>query len=124
VSEVTESTRIVNLGAGTPPITLPLAKSTVNETDTIVRVTDGNIVAIGGLMSVDVRDQRGGIPGVSDEGLGRLLRNANRSNRKRELVILLKPTLIQSDREWAQDLRDTRGRIEALGEPSRGGKPQ
>jgi MSHA biogenesis protein MshL len=124
VSEVTESTRIVNLGAGTPPITLPLAKSTVNETDTIVRVTDGNIVAIGGLMSVDVRDQRGGIPGVSDEGLGRLLRNTNRSNRKRELVILLKPTLIQSDREWAQDVRDTRGRIEALGEPSRGGKPQ
>jgi len=34
----------------------------VNETDTIVRVTDGNIVAIGGLMSVDVRDSRGGIP--------------------------------------------------------------
>jgi MSHA biogenesis protein MshL len=124
VSEVTESTRIVNLGAGTPPITLPLAKSTVNETDTIVRVTDGNIVAIGGLMSVDVRDQRGGIPGVSDEGLGRLLRNTNRSNRKRELVILLKPTLIHSDREWAQGVRDTRGRFEALSDPSRGGKPQ
>mgnify|MGYP006172239663 CR=1 FL=1 len=124
VSEVTESTRIVNLGAGTPPITLPLARSTVNETDTIVRVTDGNIVAIGGLMSVDVRDQRGGIPGVSDQGLGRLLRNTNRSNRKRELVILLKPTLIHSDREWAQDVRDTRGRFEALGEPSGGGKPQ
>ena len=114
VSEVTESTRVVNLGGGTPSITLPLAKSTVNETDTIVRVTDGNIVAIGGLMSVDVRDNRSGIPGVSDEGPGRLLRNTATSSRKRELVILLKPTLIQSDREWEQDLRDTRGRIERL----------
>ena len=63
VSEVTESTRVVNLGGGTPSITLPLAKSTVNETDTIVRVTDGNIVAIGGLMSIDVRDQPQRRPG-------------------------------------------------------------
>jgi MSHA biogenesis protein MshL len=114
VSEVTESTRVVNLGAGTPPITLPLARSTVNETDTVVRVTDGNIVAIGGLMSVDVRDQRSGIPGVSDQGPVRLLRNTATSNRKRELVILLKPTIIQSDREWEEDLRETRGRIERL----------
>ncbi len=114
VSEVTESTRVVNLGGGTPSITLPLAKSTVNETDTIVRVSDGNIVAIGGLMSVDVRDNRSGVPGVSDQGPGRLLRNTATSSRKRELVILLKPTLIQSDREWEQDLRETRGRIERL----------
>jgi MSHA biogenesis protein MshL len=114
VSEVTESTRVVNLGGGTSSITLPLAKSTVNETDTIVRVSDGNIVAIGGLMSVDVRDNRSGVPGVSDEGAGRLLRNTATSSRKRELVILLKPTLIQSDREWEQDMRDTRGRIERL----------
>jgi MSHA biogenesis protein MshL len=114
VSEVTESTRVVNLGGGTPSITLPLAKSTVNETDTIVRVSDGNIVAIGGLMSVDVRDQRSGIPGVSDQGPGRLLRNTATSNRKRELVILLKPTIIQSDREWEQDLRETRGRFDSL----------
>jgi len=114
VSEVTESTRVVNLGGGTPPISLPLAKSTVNETDTIVRVTDGNIVAIGGLMSVDVRDQRGGIPGVSDEGPGRLLRNTSQTSRKRELVILLKPTLILSDRNWEQDLEQTRHRLDAL----------
>jgi len=44
---------VVDLGGTIPPITLPLPKSAVNETDTVVRVTDGNIVAIGGLMSVD-----------------------------------------------------------------------
>jgi MSHA biogenesis protein MshL len=118
VSEVTESTRVVNLGGGNPSISLPLAKSTVSETDTIVRVTDGNIVAIGGLMSLDVRDQRGGIPGVSDEGLGRVLRNANRTARKKELVILLKPTLIVADRNWEQDIEQTRRRFETLDQPS------
>ena len=115
VSEVTESTRVVNLGGGNPSITLPLAKSTVNETDTIVRVTDGNIVAIGGLMSVDVRDSRGGIPGLADDSV---LRNTNRTARKKELVILLKPTLIVADRNWEQDIEQTRGRLESLNQPS------
>jgi len=114
VSEVTESTRIVNLGSQIAEIRLPLAKSTVSESDTVVRVTDGNIVAIGGLMSVDIRDTRGGIPGVSDQGLGSLLRSTDRSARKKELVILLKPTIIDSDRDWEQDVRDTRRRLESM----------
>jgi len=115
VSEVTESTRVVNLGGGNPSITLPLAKSTVSETDTIVRVTDGNIVAIGGLMSLDVRDSRGGIPGLAQDSV---LRNSNRTALKKELVILLKPTLIVADRNWEQDIEQTRGRLESLNQPS------
>jgi MSHA biogenesis protein MshL len=119
VSDVTEKTRSIPFGATGDPVAFPLASRAVNETDTIVRVSDGNIVAIGGLMSVDVRDQRGGVPGVSDEGLGRLLRNTNRTSRKKELVILLKPTLLQSDRNWEQDLNQTRGRFDALKPPAR-----
>jgi MSHA biogenesis protein MshL len=115
VSEVTESTRVLNLGSQIEEIRLPLAKSQVNETDTIVRVADGNIVAIGGLMSVDVRDFRGGIPGIPESGVaGTLLRNANRTMTKRELVILLKPTVIQSDRDWEKDLGQARGRLDTL----------
>ena len=114
VSEVTESTRVVNLGGQVSEIRLPLAKSAVSETDSIVRVNDGNIVAIGGLMTVDVRDERGGLPGVTDEGIGQLARNRGRTVRKKELVILLKPTVVQSDRNWEQDLRETRGRFEAM----------
>jgi MSHA biogenesis protein MshL len=114
VSEVTESTRIVNLGSQIAEIRLPLAKSTVSETDTVVRVTDGNIVAIGGLMSVDIRDTRGGIPGVSDQGFGSLLRSTDTSRRKKELVILLKPTIVDLDRDWEEDVRDTRRRMEGL----------
>ncbi|HYI87238.1 MAG TPA: hypothetical protein VEX61_09095, partial [Burkholderiales bacterium] len=118
VSEVTESTRIVNFGGTLEQVRLPLAKSTVNETDTIVRVSDGNIVAIGGLMSVDVRDNRGGLPGVSEGGLGDLVRNTDRRSGKRELVILIKPTVIQSDRESELEMRQTRQRFEALKPPA------
>jgi len=119
VSEVTESTRVVNLGGGTPSISLPLAKSTVSETDSIVRVTDGNIVAIGGLMTLDVRDSRGGIPGLAEDSV---LRNSNRTALKKELVILLKPTLIVADRNWEQDIEQTRGRLESLNQPALRGR--
>jgi len=107
ISEVTESQRVVNLGGTVPSITLPLAKSTVSETDSIVRASNGNIVAIGGLMSVDTRDNRGGIPGLDIA----ILRNTDRQFVKRELVILLKPTVLQDDRPWEQDLRDTEERL-------------
>jgi MSHA biogenesis protein MshL len=116
ISEVTESPRVVSLGGSIPSITLPLAKSTVSETDTIVRVTDGNIVAIGGLMSVDVRDNRGGLP-VNVP----ILRNADRQTSKRELVILLKPTVLADDLPWQQDLRETEERIKNFYPPTPAG---
>jgi MSHA biogenesis protein MshL len=109
ISEVTESQRVVNLGSGQPSITLPLARSTVSETDTMVRVTDGNIVAIGGLMSVDLRDNRANVPGMDVP----LLRNTDRVARKRELVILLKPTVLD-DRAAEQDLRETQERLKRM----------
>ena len=119
ISEITQVDRQLDLGTGGGGRTnIPTARSQVSETDTIVRLTDGNIVAIGGLMSVDVRDNRGGIPGVSDEGAGRLLRNTDRRLVKKELVILLKPTIIQSDRNWDQDLRETRERFGTMGTPA------
>ena len=110
VSQVTESKRVVDLGGTTPSITLPLAKSTVSETDTIVRVSDSNIVAIGGLMSVSIVDNRGGIPGLNID----LLRNTDRQTVKKELVILLKPTLISDDRDWAEGVRESQEHLRSL----------
>jgi len=107
VSNVVESPRVVSLGGDIPSITLPLAKSTVSETDTIVRVTDGNIVAIGGLMTTSLQDNRGGIPGLDIA----LFRNTDRQRQKRELVILLKPTLLGDPSDWEQDLRETQDRL-------------
>jgi MSHA biogenesis protein MshL len=114
VSQVTTDNKDISLGAaGT--LRLPLARSNVSETDTIVRVSDGNIVALGGLMKLDVRDNRGGLPGVGDSGgLAGFLRNTDKTMVKKELVILIKPTVILGDRSWEEDLQNTRGRIDAL----------
>jgi MSHA biogenesis protein MshL len=112
VSNVQQDDKVVNLGSVFGgDIRLPLARSIVSETDSIVRVRDSNIVAIGGLMKLDVADQRSGVPGLQDSVAGPLFRNDFVSSVKKELVILIKPTVIQSDQDWAQDVRDTRDRI-------------
>jgi len=114
VSSVIERRKDVNLGAlGT--FTLPLASSTINETDTIVRVQDGNIVAIGGLMREESINQRSQVPGLGETtGLGSLFRQRGVVSKKSELVILIKPTIVHGDRSWQQDLTETRDRIRAI----------
>lgn len=119
VSQVTTDNKDISLGAaGT--LRLPLARSSVSETDTIVRVTDGNIVALGGLMKLDLRDNRGGLPGSGDNTIGNFLRNTSTQVVKKEMVILIKPTIILGDRSWDEDLAQTRNRIETLGAPAPG----
>jgi len=117
VSQVSTDNKDISLGAA-GNLRLPLAKSSVSETDTIVRVGDGNIVALGGLMQLDMKDSRGGLPGAGETAIGNFFRNANTQLVKKELVILIKPTIIQGDRSWDEDLEQTRGRIEALTMPS------
>ena len=95
---------------------LPIAKTTINETDTVVRVQDGNIVALGGLMSVELSSGKSGVPGVQDaQGVGVLFGNRGQSTVKKEIVILVKPTVIQSDRNWEQNLQETRERLQGYG---------
>ena len=100
ISSVTEKTKNVDLGA-LGAFKLPLAASSVNETDSIVRVRDGQIVAIGGLMRQELRDERTGLPVLSDAPMvGGLFRQTGTVVSKRELVIMLKPTVIHDDGVW------------------------
>jgi MSHA biogenesis protein MshL len=114
VSQVIDKTKDIDLGvAGT--FRLPLASSDVRETDTIVRVANGNIVAIGGLMTESINRSKSGLPWASDVPVvGHAFKNTSRRNTKAELVILIKPTVIQSDDSWKQDLRDARQRIQEM----------
>jgi len=115
INDVTTAAINIDLGES-QNVNVPTARNTIRETDTIVRVADGNIVAIGGLMRTEVNDVRGGIPGAPDSGIaGFLFRSTNRVVEKKELVILLKPTIIESDGDWEKDLVETRGRLDALG---------
>jgi MSHA biogenesis protein MshL len=100
ISSVTEKNKNIDLGA-LGAFKLPLAASAVNETDSIVRVRDGQIVAIGGLMKQELRDERTGLPVVSEAPVvGGLFRQTGTVVSKRELVIMLKPTVIQDGAAW------------------------
>ena len=115
VSVVQEKQKIIDLGATLGTFQLPLASSSVNESDSIVRVRDGNIVAIGGLMTQSQTQDRSQLPGLgSTPGLGMLFGQRANAASKRELVILIKPTVIASDRAWYGDLDSTSERMRKL----------
>jgi len=102
VTAVSEVTKRIDLGT-IGSYKLPLASSSVNETDTVVRVTDGNIVAIGGLMQVEAVGHNSGLPGSSTNRVTQtLFGNTNSSSRKKELVVLIKPTIIRNVDDWQQ----------------------
>jgi MSHA biogenesis protein MshL len=105
VSQVVTKNSVINLGASLGTLTLPLASSTVSETDSVVRVESGSIVAIGGLMQETSIDDNNEVPGVGDvPGVGALFKHTNRVLQKNELVILLKTTIIKGDSDWTQDV--------------------
>jgi MSHA biogenesis protein MshL len=97
---------------------LPLAKSSVSETDSVVRLKDGEIAAIGGLMKRESRDAASGVPGIGDvPGLGWFFKNTNATRQKQELVILLKPTLIKQQSDWMEGVRDASVRLQSFTPP-------
>lgn len=111
VSVVAEKQKNVNLGTQLGTFQLPLAASTVNESDSVVRVQDGSMVAIGGLMKQQQTTNASGLPGTTDYALGGLVGTKSRSGLKSELVILLKPTIIRNERSWQADAADTQERL-------------
>ncbi|MFC5510211.1 pilus (MSHA type) biogenesis protein MshL [Massilia jejuensis] len=114
VSQVTTITKGIDLGSA-GSLTLPLAASSTSELDSIVRGQDGQVVAVGGLMRQASSDDTSGLPGAGRMPvLGALFRNKNKVNQKRELVVLIKPTIVDSASNWSQDLLDTTRRIESL----------
>ncbi|CAN5894869.1 pilus (MSHA type) biogenesis protein MshL [soil metagenome] len=119
VSNVTTIDKTVNAGSA-GSISLPLASSVVSETDSVVRGQDGRIVAIGGLMRQSNTNDRSQIPGAGElPFFGALFRNANQISQKRELVILIKPTIVQGDGAWEQDVLESQSRIQNLAPKSR-----
>ena len=112
ISKVVEKTKIVNLGTQGGELVLPLASSTISETDSVVRLKDGQIVAIGGLMSQVNDDSDNRVPLLGDiPYFGQLFGNTSRASRKREMVVLIKTTLIRDSQDWNRDLADTQHRF-------------
>lgn len=116
VSKVENGKLPFDFGTGIGVSEIPTPKSTINETDTMVRVQDGNIVALGGLMQMEMDNNRSGIPGMQDlPGIGGLFGNRTRNMIKKELVILIRPTIIKGDKDWEQDIQQARDRMQSYG---------
>lgn len=117
VTEVTTLNRQVNLGQ-LGNLTLPLASSNTSETDSVVRGQNGQIIAIGGLMRQASSGDQSQVPGAGNAPVvGGLFRSNSRVNQKRELVILIKPTIVDSGAAWGGSLADSQGRIQQMEPP-------
>jgi MSHA biogenesis protein MshL len=114
VSNVITKDTIINLGGSSGALNLPLASSTVSETDSMVRAQDGQVVAIGGLMKSSSTSDRSQVPVAGEiPVVGNLFKQTNRGSVKKELVILLKPTIVRGG-NWGDDISQSRDRIQAM----------
>lgn len=113
VSEVVDQTKQISLFGANQ--TLPLAYSTVRESDSVVRAESGQLVVIGGLMQEKTSDDRAGVPLLGRlPGVGGLFRHTKSASRKSELIILLRPQVIRSADDFSRDVEGTRERVRQL----------
>ncbi len=113
VNSIIEKQKISMPAAGAALV--PFAVNTLSETDSVVKTRDGQVVVIGGLMTQSNQDSRAKVPGLGDiPGVGALFSNGGQNSIKRELVILLKPTVVKEPGRWAEDISAAELRIEAL----------
>ncbi|MDX1513501.1 MAG: pilus (MSHA type) biogenesis protein MshL [Gammaproteobacteria bacterium] len=68
----------------------------VRETETVMRVSSGQMAVLGGLMQDRLVKDDEAVPGVSEaDGVGELFKFREREQSKTELVIFLRPTIIR-----------------------------
>ncbi len=86
-------------------LSLPMAFSNIRESDTVVQAKSGDIIVIGGLMRTNKEQQVSKVPWLGDiPGLGELFTNKKDTTSKTELVIMLKPQVVNAD-TWQQQLQ-------------------
>ncbi|SEB00387.1 pilus (MSHA type) biogenesis protein MshL [Alkalimonas amylolytica] len=105
VTETAEQIKTIRLS--NEEVVLPLARSNIRESDTIIRARSGEIVVIGGLMqsvSTDMVSRTpilGAIP-----FLGQLFTSKNTLEQKKELVILLRPVVVEPE-QWQPHIQQS-----------------
>jgi MSHA biogenesis protein MshL len=105
ISQVTSVTK--DAGGGT---TLQMASSAIEETDSVIRAKDSQIVVIGGLMTQSTTVADSGLPGWVKSIFGQ----TSKSSSKRELIILLKPTVVDADKDWTDEVSRSRDRMNGM----------
>lgn len=103
VIDTSEQVKVVTLNEQN--FTLPLAQSNVRESDTIIKAKSGEIVIIGGLMQTITSDKSSSVPLLGDiPGLGNLFSSISQETQKKELIIMIKPTVVGQG-SWQEQLQ-------------------
>lgn len=111
VSTVAEKTKNISIDTSTS-LSVPLAVSSIRESDSIIRAKSGQVVIIGGLMQNSVEENVSKVPLLGDLPLlGGLFRHSQEITRKSELVILLKPVVIESDQQMERYVQTMKSRL-------------
>ena len=94
---------------------LPLAFSTIQESDNVVRANTGQIIVIGGLMKEASTAENASVPLLGDVPvIGNLFKHQRLTRIKKELVILLKPTVMDDGHSWAEAILPAQQRTNDL----------
>lgn len=110
VINVVEQQKTIELQSGS--FQLPLANSSIRETDTMIRSASGDVVVIGGLMSSRTTDNVSKVPLLgSIPFIGELFTNRKEEIQKTELIILIKPVVI-SKGTWKNQLKKSKSLVD------------
>lgn len=110
VIEVVEQQKTIELQDGT--FQLPLANSSIRESDTMIRSASGDVVVIGGLMSSRTTDNTSKVPVLgSIPFLGELFTNRKEEVKKTELIILIKPVVVGKG-TWQNQLQKSKSLLD------------
>ncbi|WP_446891260.1 pilus (MSHA type) biogenesis protein MshL [Aeromonas veronii] len=105
VIDTEEQNKVIDMGTSGGKLQLPLAKSSIRESDTVVQANNGDIIVIGGLMKTDKQEIVSKVPLLGDiPWVGEAFTNRRESTKKVELVIMLKPTVVEKD-TWQNELQ-------------------
>jgi MSHA biogenesis protein MshL len=109
VIETREQEKVVTLNQ--EQFILPLAQSNIRESDTIIHAKSGEIVVIGGLMQSIISETESKTPFIGDiPFFGNLFKSKRQTEVKKELVILLKPTVVDTE-TWRAQLQRSRDQM-------------
>jgi MSHA biogenesis protein MshL len=99
VSQVTSNVQTLTVNNTTD--SLPLALSQIRESDSIVKARSGQLIVIGGLMQTTRSSEDYALPGLGAiPVVGDLFKSQQKQDVRSELVILLRPIVIENDEQW------------------------
>ena len=117
VSDVTDQLKVFTVGDEN--FALPLALRGIRESDSIVKAANGQVIVLGGLMQERSTNQDGKRPLLGDVPVvNALFRTKNKSRVKTELVILLRPIVVD-DATWANQLNESQQSMQRMGDAYR-----